>query len=77
MQNGSVRADIYADSMKCDAVCEQGSMQGSARDDTMQCDTHVDSMKGGNATYGQVSVQGSRQGSVRADIYVVSGEGDA
>eukprot|EP00969_Alexandrium_andersonii_P063452 2794437-Alexandrium_andersonii.AAC.1 len=52
-------------------------MQGSARDDTMQCDTHVDSMKSDNATYGQGSVQGSRQGSVRADIYVDSVEGDA
>eukprot|EP00969_Alexandrium_andersonii_P316101 13965644-Alexandrium_andersonii.AAC.1 len=49
-----LQSDIRGDSMKGDAIHERGSLQdsvqgfvrGSMRGDSVQPDTHVDSMKG-------------------------------
>eukprot|EP00969_Alexandrium_andersonii_P031036 1354899-Alexandrium_andersonii.AAC.1 len=64
--------------MKGDAVCEQCFLQGSVRNDTMQGDIHVDSVKGGDAIHEQGSIKDSMQsGTVQADTYVDSMKGDA
>eukprot|EP00969_Alexandrium_andersonii_P089787 3964655-Alexandrium_andersonii.AAC.1 len=59
---GSVRAGTYGDFMK--DPMQGDTMQG----DTMQADIHIDFMQG-DAINGQSSVQGSAQGSVRADTH--------
>eukprot|EP00969_Alexandrium_andersonii_P230040 10159625-Alexandrium_andersonii.AAC.1 len=72
-----MQGDTHVDSMRGDADYVQGSMQGSAQNDTVQGDNRVDSTKGDNAIYDQGSIEGSLQGSVRADTYVDSIKGDA
>eukprot|EP00969_Alexandrium_andersonii_P106871 4714367-Alexandrium_andersonii.AAC.1 len=51
MQNGTVQTDTYVDSIKGDAVGDQGFMRGSMQNDTTQGDIYVDSVKGNDAIY--------------------------